>query len=452
MTPSPDCRGPVGLTRRNMLQIGTIGALKLGLPQVLAAQENQPVNGLRARADSCILVFLNGGPSHLDTWDMKPDLPQEMRSEFQPIASTLPGVPVCEHLPRFSRAISKCTLVRSVHHTEVAHAPAVYTALTGIRSNVRAGILGAKATDQPAIGSVVGALRPPTTHVTPYVLLPHLTAEGAGGPPQPGFLGGWLGKSHDPFLVLANGPNLNLPSLAPGQGMTNERVQDRGRLLDGLNRRMAQQPAQEMARFQTRACDLLTSSAAQRAFQLEQEPIRLRDAYGRNIYGQSMLLARRLVEAGVRLTCVSWAPDANATWDTHGNNFGKLKNDLLPPFDASFTSLLNDLEDRGLLERTLVVAMGEIGRTPRINAQAGRDHWEFCYSVLMAGGGTKRGFVYGSSDRRGWFPNSCPVTASDIVATIYHALGIPPDVDLRDRQNRPMLLTPEGTAINDVFA
>ncbi|MBX9680929.1 MAG: DUF1501 domain-containing protein [Gemmataceae bacterium] len=435
-----------------MLQIGTIGALKLGLPQLLAAQDNQPVNGLRARADSCILIFLNGGPSHLDTWDMKPDLPQGMRSEFQPIASTMPGVPVCEHLPRFARAISKCTLVRSVHHTEVAHAPAVYTALTGIRSNVRAGILGAKATDQPAIGSVVGALRPPTTHVTPYVLLPYLTAEGAGGPPQPGFLGGWLGKSHDPFLVLANGPNLNLPSLSPGQGMTTERVQDRGRLLDGLNRSMAQQPAQEMARFQMRACDLLTSSAAQRAFQLEQEPIRLRDAYGRNIYGQSMLLARRLVEAGVRLTCVSWAPDANATWDTHGNNFGKLKNDLLPPFDASFTSLVNDLEDRGLLERTLVVAMGEIGRTPRINAQAGRDHWEFCYSVLMAGGGTKRGFVYGSSDRRGWFPNSCPVTASDIVATIYHALGIPADVDLRDRQNRPMLLHPEGTAIHEVFA
>jgi hypothetical protein len=451
MNASPDCRGPVGLNRRNMLQIGAIGALKLGMPQLLAARENQAGGGLAARADSCILVFLNGGPSHLDTWDMKPDLAQEMRSEFQPIASSLPGVPVCEHLPRFSRAISKCTLVRSVHHTEVAHAPAVYTALTGIRSNVRAGILGAKPTDQPAIGSVVGALRPTTTHVTPYVLLPHLTAEGAGGPPQPGFLGGWLGKGHDPFLVLANGANLNLPSLAPGQGMTNERVQDRGRLLDGLNRTMAQQPAQEMARFQSRACDLLTSSAAQRAFQLEQESTRLRDAYGRNIYGQSMLLARRLVEAGVRLTCVSWAPDANATWDTHGNNFSKLKNDLLPPFDMSFTTLLNDLDDRGLLDRTLVVAMGEIGRTPRINAQAGRDHWEFCYTVLMAGGGTKRGFVYGSSDRRGWFPNSCPVTASDIVATIYHALGIPADVDLRDRQNRPMLLNPEGTAINDVF-
>lgn len=454
MKPSVTCRGPVGITRRNMLQIGAIGALNLGLPQLLAANERPSSRGDAARADSCILIFLNGGPSHLDTWDMKPDLPREMRSEFSPIASSLPGVPVCEHLPRFSREISKCTLVRSVHHNQVAHAPAVYTALTGIRSNIRAGIVGAKPTDHPAIGSVVGHIRPPTSQVTPYVLLPHLTAEGAGGPPQPGFLGGWLGKSHDPFLVLAAGANLNLPSLSPGADMSTGRMQDRGRLLAELNQTgvpVHAGLARDMARFQERACDLLTSSTAQRAFRLDQEPARLRDAYGRNIYGQSMLLARRLVEAGTRLTCVSWAPDANSTWDTHGNNFNKLKNELLPPFDASFSSLLTDLSDRGLLERTLVVVMGEIGRTPTINNNAGRDHWEFCYTVLMAGGGVKPGFVYGSSDRRGAYPSNCPVTASDIVATIYHALGIPADLDIRDRQDRPMLLNPEGTPIRDIF-
>lgn len=446
------CRGPVGISRRNMLQIGAIGALNLGLPHVLAARERLTQRGQAARADSCILIFLNGGPSHLDTWDMKPDLPQEMRSQFSPIASSLPGVPVCEHLPRVARVLSKCTLIRSVHHTQVAHAPAVYTALTGINSNIRAGIVGAKPTDQPAIGSVVGHVRPPTSQVTPYVLLPHLTAEGAGGPPQPGFLGGWLGKSHDPFLVLANGSNLNLPTLSPGQGISNQRVQDRSRLLAGLNQNISAGQAREMARFQARACDLLTSSAAQRAFQLDQEPARLRDVYGRNIYGQSMLLARRLVEAGTRLTCVSWAPDANATWDTHGNNFNKLKNDLLPPFDAAYSSLLTDLSDRGLLERTLVVTMGEIGRTPRINNNAGRDHWEFCYTVLLAGGGVKPGFVHGSSDRRGAYPSNNPVTASDIVATIYHALGIPADLDIHDRLNRPMLLNPEGSAVREVFA
>src|SRR4051812_42646111 len=297
MRPPQKCPGPVGITRRNMLQVGTIGALNLGLPSVLAAREQLTQRGQTARADSCILVFLNGGPSHLDTWDMKPDLPKEMRSEFKPIASSVPGIQVCEHLPRLARLMSHCTLVRSVHHDQVAHAPAVYTALTGARSNLRAGILGAKATDHPAIGSVVGRFRPPTSQVVPYVLMPHLTAEGAGGPPQPGFLGGWLGKTHDPFLVLRGGKDpegFNLPALTPGMGMTTERVRERRQLLAVLNEASGPVGAgqgQEMARLQARACDLLTSPTAQRAFQLDREPAPVRDAYGRNVYGQSLLLA-----------------------------------------------------------------------------------------------------------------------------------------------------------------
>jgi hypothetical protein len=432
-----------------MLQIGAIGALNLALPQLLAA-----TRGKSAKADSCILVFLNGGPSHLDMWDMKPDLPKETRSEFKPIATTVPGVQVCEHLPKLSRLMSHCALVRSVHHNEVAHAPAVYTALTGVRSNVRAGLLGAKPTDHPAIGSVVGRFRPPTAQVVPYVLMPFLTAEGAGGPPQPGFLGGWLGKAHDPFLVLKGGKSpdgLDLPRLSPGVGMTTDRVRCRRQLLAGLNSGRSGH-GDELERFQARACDLLTSSVAQRAFQIDKEPVRVRDAYGRNIYGQSMLLARRLVEAGTRLACISWAPDANATWDTHGGNFTKLKNQLLPPFDQSFSALLNDLVARGMLERTLVVVMGEIGRTPKINNGAGRDHWEFCYTVLFAGGGVKGGLVHGASDKRGAYPSQCPVTASDIVATIYHALGISPSLELQDRLGRPILLMPEGAPIREVFA
>jgi hypothetical protein len=439
-----------------MLQIGAIGALNLALPQVLAAGARPSRNGRDARADSCILVFLNGGPSHLDMWDMKPDLPKELRSEFQPIATSVPGIQLCEHLPRLARLMSQCTLVRSVHHDQVAHAPAVYTALTGARSNLRAGILGAKPTDHPAIGSVIGRYRPPASQVMPYVLMPYLTAEGAGGPPQPGFLGGWLGKTHDPFLVLQGGKGpdgFNLPALAPGVGMTTDRVRDRRELLAGLNQTSVRVRAgQEMERLQARACDLLTSSAAQRAFQLDQEPARVRDAYGRNIYGQSLLLARRLIEAGTRLACISWAPDANATWDTHGGNFIKLKNQLLPPFDAGFSTLLADLMDRGLLQRTLLVVMGEIGRTPKINNGAGRDHWEFCYTVLFAGGGVKRGFTYGASDKHGAYPSQCPVTASDIVATIYHGLGISSDAELRDRLNRPIPLVPEGAPIRDIFS
>lgn len=456
--PPTNCPGPVGLTRRNMLQIGAISALNLTLPRVLAAGTRRPPGGAAPAADSCILVFLNGGPSHLDTWDMKPELPKEMRSEFQPIATAVPGLRVCEHLPRLARVMPHCALVRSVHHDQVAHAPAVYTALTGIPSNVRAGIVGAKPTDHPAIGSVAGRFRPPKARVMPYVLMPYLTAEGAGGPPQPGFLGGWLGKTHDPFLVLRGGDSpdgFNLPALTPGAGMTTDRVRDRGRLLAGANQASGSvrtSQAQELERLQANACDLLTSPLAQRAFRLEQEPARVRDAYGRNIYGQSLLLARRLIEAGTRLACISWAPDANATWDTHGDNFKKLKNQLLPPLDLGLSTLLSDLVDRGLLERTLVVVMGEIGRTPRINAGAGRDHWEFCYSVLFAGGGVKGGFVYGASDKQGAYPSLCPVTASDIVATIYHGLGIPPDVELRDRLDRPIPLIPDGAPIMDVFA
>jgi hypothetical protein len=431
-----------------MLQIGTIGAFNLALPQLFAAERSG-----RAKAESCILVFLNGGPSHLDMWDMKPDLPQEMRSTFQPIATTVPGVQVCEHLPKLARRIDKCALVRSVHHDQVAHAPAVYTALTGVKTNVKAGIVGAKATDHPAVGSVIGSFRPPKSQVMPYVLMPYLTAEGAGGPPQPGFLGGWLGKANDPFLVLQGGrpDGFNLPALVPGAGMTTERVHDRRGLLSGLNRTTAS-TTQEMSALQARACDLLTSPAAQKAFQLEQEPDRVRDAYGRNIYGQSMLLARRLVEAGTRLSCISWAPDANATWDTHGGNFAKLKDQLLPPFDRSFSALLDDLSDRGLLEKTLVVVMGEIGRTPKINGGAGRDHWEFCYTVLLAGGGVKGGFVYGSSDRRGAYPSTNPVTAGDIISTIYHGMGIESDQTIRDREDRPVPIVPDGVPIRELFA
>src|SRR5438105_11891054 len=192
MRPPVNCPGPVGLTRRNMLQVGAVGALNLALPQVLAAGERAARNGRAASADSCILVFLNGGPSHLDMWDMKPDLPMELRSEFRPIATSVPGIQVCEYLPRLARLMSHCALVRSVHHDQVAHAPAVYTALTGVRSDVRAGIVGAKPTDHPAIGSVVGRFRPPASQVAPYVLMPYLTAEGAGGLRNPAsWAAGW---------------------------------------------------------------------------------------------------------------------------------------------------------------------------------------------------------------------------------------------------------------------
>jgi hypothetical protein len=206
-----------------------------------------------------------------------------------------------------------------------------------------------------------------------------------------------------------------------------------------------------MGAFQQKAFGLLTSAGTRRAFELHREPPAVRDAYGRNVYGQSVLLARRLIEAGTRVACISWAPDANATWDTHAGNFVKLKGELLPQLDAAVASLLGDLASRGMLERTLVAVMGEFGRSPKVNSAAGRDHWNFCYTLMLAGGGIKGGFVHGASDRTGGRPSSCPVTPADVVATIYHCLGISPQLELRDRLSRPFQLVPWGSPIKELL-
>lgn len=444
--PSP-CPGP-RLSRRQILQVGGASLLGLGLPRLLQAAQRRA-----AKADACILIFLNGGPSHLDMWDMKPDAPKEVRGEFQPIASSLPGVQFSEHLPRLARHMHRCTLVRSVHHSvNNAHAAAVYTGLTGHDRGEIGG--GAKPTDRPAIGSVMGLCRPPSKPVVPYVSMPYITQEGAGGPPQPGFFGGLLGRTRDPLFVLRNpdAADFAMPELGLGADMSADRLDARRRLLDRLRGRVADRSAQEMSGFQSKAFDLLVSAATRKAFQLDREPLAVRDRYGRNIYGQSVLLARRLIEAGTRVVCISWAPDANATWDTHGNNFGKLKTNLLPQFDAAASSLLADLAERGLLERTVVAMMGEFGRSPKINGNAGRDHWNFCYSLLLAGGGFQEGSVYGASDKIGARPSRNPVTPGDIIATIYTCLGIDPDLELTDRLSRPFTLVPWGAPIRELLA
>ncbi|HEY7331265.1 MAG TPA: DUF1501 domain-containing protein [Gemmataceae bacterium] len=444
--PSP-CPGP-RLSRREILQVGGASLLGLALPRLLQATEQRST-----KADSCIIIFLNGGPSHLDMWDMKPEAPKEVRGEFQPIATSLPGVQFSEHLPKLARHMHRCTLVRSVHHSvNNAHAAAVYTGLTGHDRGEIGG--GTRPTDHPAIGSVMSLCRPPTKPVVPFVSMPFITQEGAGGPPQPGFFGGLLGRTRDPLFVLRSpaAPDFAMPELGLGDDISSKRLAARRHLLDRLHSDAEDRSAQEMSGFQSKAFDLLASAATQRAFQLEREPPTIRDRYGRNIYGQSVLLARRLIEAGTRVACISWAPDANATWDTHGNNFVSLKTRLLPEFDAAASSLLTDLEERGLLERTIVAMMGEFGRSPKINGAAGRDHWNFCYSLLLAGGGFKGGFVYGASDKIGALPSRNPVTPGDIIATIYTCLGIDPDLELTDRLGRPFALVPWGTPIRELLA
>jgi len=453
MNPAMLCRGPTPMTRRELVQVGAIGALGLSLPGLLRAEARAPTGLHAATADACILVFLNGGPSHLDMWDMKPTAPIEIRGPFQPIASTVPGVQLSEHLPRLARQMHRCALIRAVHHTvNNSHAAAVYAGLTGHDRGEAGG--GAQPTDYPAIGSVVSRCRPPRTAVIPFVSMPYITAEGAGGPPQPGFFGGWLGRSSDPLFVLRdpNSPGFSMPEFSLPTDVSADRLSLRHRLSDwlGAEQRWHNRALQDMDSFRARAFDLLTSPATQRAFQLDREAAAVRANYGRNIYGQSVLLARRLIEAGTRVACISWAPDANATWDTHGNNFNKLKDQLLPQLDAAVSSLVSDLAARGMLERTLVVVMGEFGRSPRVNAAAGRDHWNFCYSLLLAGGGIRGGMVHGMSDRIGAFPSSNPVTPADVIATIYHCLGIPADLELQDRQRRPYQLVPWGSPIREV--
>ncbi|OWK47415.1 hypothetical protein FRUB_01114 [Fimbriiglobus ruber] len=422
---------------------------------MLRAEESRNRSGTHTTADACILVFLDGGPSHLDMWDLKPDAPAEIRGEFKPIATTVPGVQFGEHLPRMARHMHRAALIRSAHHgVNNSHAAAVYCGLTGHDRGENGG--GAKPTDHPAIGSVLGMLRPPDRPVVPYVALPFVTQEGAGGPPQPGFFGGWLGKPRDPLWVLRN-PNaadFGMPELTMNPDLDPTRFNARRQLIAHLQSpagSLADRALQDMDGVCAKAYDLLTSPAMQQAVRIDREDPKTRDAYGRNIYGQSVLLARRMIEAGSRAACISWAPDANATWDTHGGNFKKLKNELLPQLDSAISALLTDLSDRGMLDRTLVVVMGEFGRSPKINAGAGRDHWNFCYSLMMAGGGIRPGYVHGASDKIGAKPSRNPVTPADIVATIYACLGIPADTELKDRFDRPSLLVPWGRPIAEMM-
>jgi hypothetical protein len=313
---------------------------------------------------------------------------------------------------------------------------------------------GARPTDHPALGSVAGLVRPVAGGTLPYVSLPFITKEGAGGPPQPGFTGGWLGSNHDPLFVLRNpnDPGFDMPELGLGADVSSLRLQQRRTLSASLAAPGQSRSLQDMDNFQSRAFDLLTSNATRQAFRIEREPMAQRDRYGRNIYGQSVLLSRRLIEAGTRVVALSWAPDANATWDTHGNNFTKLRSELLPQLDRAVSSLLDDLDARGMLSRTLVAVMGEFGRTPRINGSGGgRDHWNFCYSLMLAGGGIKAGHIHGASDRIGGRPSLNPVTPADIIATIYRCLGIRPDLELHDRLGRPITLVPWGNVIGDLL-
>ena len=444
------------LTRRAMLRVGGLAFTGLMWSDWLRARAaaadhvstgGRPAAGTFGKARACILIFNYGGPSHLDIWDLKPDAPQEIRGEFRPAATRVPGISITEHLPRLARLADRYAIIRSVNHRDNDHAIGAYLALTGY-SHPKNAILGieppATPQDLPSLGSVVSRLRPADRPVFSYVTLGDLRHFGNND--SLGQNAGCLGKIHDPFTV---------PFVRPIDGTLDLRasasvlIDVDSRRLEGRRELLAQltsaAPALEASAgmrnlddCSRKACILLSSPASRGAFDLTREPAKVREAYGPTPFAQNCLLARRLVEAGVPL--ITLYSVGNRDWDTHGANFESLKKTLLPPMDRGVSALLEDLESRGLLEETLVVWMGDMGRTPRVNKDAGRDHWSFCYSVVMAGGGVRGGQVYGSSDRSAAYPSTNPVSPADIAATIYHCLGIDPRTHLTDQQGRPLVV------------
>ena len=451
-------------SRRDFVRAGALGTLGIGLGDLLRlAATAKPTN--RTPVKSVIVLQKYGAPSHIDTWDMKPDAASEIRGEFDPIATPVPGYIVSEHMPRIARHVDKMTIVRSFGHHVANHNPATYYMLTGRTSTADVVQVGAQPDDWPNPGAVVSKLQPGDGKLPDAVILPHLTFDQVYT--CPGQFGGILGKKYDPF-VIAQDPSradFSVKSLELRPGVSVERLSDRRRLLEQIDRRQRQVEETAavvgMDQYYDRAWSMLTSTQAKRAFDIGEEPAAVRDRYGRNKVGQSMLLARRLVEAGVRfVTCYHGLnPGDLSGWDTHRDNFNGLKKRLLPPEDRGFSALIDDLGDRGLLESTLVVWCGEFGRSPRIGkadvtkriAPAGRDHWPFAYTVALLGGGIKQGYICGKTDKIGAYPVGRPYHPADLTATIFWALGIDPHTEIRDRLGRPFKLA-DGRVATEWFA
>jgi hypothetical protein len=404
-------------------------------------------------------------------WDLKPDAPEGIRSPFKPIDTNVPGIQICDQMPLSARLADKYAIIRSMSHESNNHEPSVYHALTGHRnprlvvpSNAR------KRSDFPNVGAIVSAFTPPSA-LPASVTIPQPV--GHDGFNYAGTHAGFLGPRFDPMEMRQSTPESNKTEGAHSLGMpadlTRSRLVSRFGLLRVMEAedRMLQSNAATLGLDASRelAYRMIASPLAKRAFDLEREDPRIRDRYGRNDYGESFLLARRLIESGVRLVTATWlyfVPSNNRilnVWDTHGGTadlgglggFDMLKADYgIPPFDHAYSALIDDLASRGLLDETLVVTVGEFGRTPRINPQQGREHWGMCYSALVAGGGVRGGQVYGSSDKLGAFPRETPVAPADLLATIYHALGIDPATEIHDRENRPYPIS-DGTPVTSLF-
>jgi len=430
------------LSRRQLLQIGGIGAVGLGLPRLL--QAGAPAARLSARSDawkSCLFIVQYGGGSHIDSFDLKPEAPTETRGPFKPIATRVSGIRIGEHLPRLAQLADRYCLVRSMTHGNAGHDGGMHVAMTG-HSNPKV--------ETPYFGSIAAKLRPAMRNVPSYVWVQNLA-----GDVQPRYLtGGFLGPAYSPLRVgtdLDNPstPTFHIKAFDPPADVPSKRLSERESLLSRVEgvAKLGPIPG-DIKPYRERAVDLLTGNEARAAFDLDREPVRVRDRYGRHPLGQNLLMARRLIEAGTRLVSVTaWCGNPPGekftnvqTWDMHGPGaapyigsiFGNGSYGLgwaLPRVDEAVSALLIDLEDRGLLESTLVVMVGEFGRSPRVS-NLGRDHWPACYTALLAGGGIRGGMVHGASDKTGGYVKDSPVRPEDFGATLFHALGVPPETRL----------------------
>lgn len=437
--PGPARRQCNGLTRRQALHVGALGALGgLSLPRLLA----QETAAASARAKACIFIFLEGGPPHQDMWDPKPQAPSEIRGPFSPISTSVPGTFFVEHCVQCAQIAHKFTVVRSHTHNDGGHATGYHYVMTGRRPPFADGEHPIPNNElYPSLGSVVARELGPRGAAPPYINLPHPMA--AGGP-------GFYGAEYAPFVIEADPSqaDFEVKDLARLAGVSAQRESFRRQLLAGLEGRRASTGRDAtMATYYDKAFDLLTSTDAQAAFDIQREPAEVREAYGMNQTGQCCLLARRLVEAGCRFVGVD-APG----WDVHFNCFPSLKGDLIPPADQAFAALVNDLEQRGLLDETLVIMMGEMGRTPRVNAQAGRDHWSLAQAILFAGGGTRAGQVIGATDAQAAAVADTPVGVSDLLYTVHTLLGIDPHREYITPLGRPVPLVDNGRLIPGLLA
>jgi hypothetical protein len=433
-----------GMNRRALLQVGGLASLGLTLPKLLAAANRG--KGTFGRAKRCLMLYMWGGPSHIDLFDMKPEAPSEVRGQFMPVSTKVPGIRISELLPNLGRHTDKIGFIRSVTHSDNNHSTSAHWMLTGHKHPLAAENFGARRTDYPHIGSVLSHLRPNPGGLPAFVSLPEVIGTTAGFV-APGQNGGFLGRQHDPFLISQHpvDEDFKVANLSPTEGLNAGRLQSRA----GLQRRFDEfrgglinaADEAELAAVNQRAVDLVTNAKVHDAFNLNAEGRRERDRYGMRPFGQSVLLARRLLEAGVPLVTVYWhrdQPGVDTTWDTHKDNFNGLKNRLVPQVDRPISHLLEDLQQRGLLDDTLIIWNSEFGRTPKVNRNAGRDHWGRCNTIWMAGAGVPGGQMYGKSDKIASEPVADPVSPEQVGATIYHLLGIDPHTEVRDRLNRPL--------------